>query len=96
MGDPLPSRNRRDLPVCGFAVDRITVGPHRWGILHLEKDTSFMKVLLEADPFTKAEELMTCVGLVLCVLVYTGWNAYGKLACRILIYDTVAGRVNDQ
>ena len=72
-------------------MDRIAIGPHRWCILHLESDDSFLKVLLQSDAFSEAEELLICVGLLLCVLVYTGRNADRKLTCRILTCDTVAG-----
>jgi hypothetical protein len=80
-------------PYHVVAVDRITVGHHRWCILHFE-DASYVKVFLQADAFSEPEELIICVGLVLCVIVYTGRNADGRLACRIVTYDTV--RVNVQ
>ena len=50
----------------------------------MENDASFIMVLLEADHFSEAEELQICVGLLLCVLGFTGRNAGGKLTCRIL------------
>ena len=34
-----------------------------------------------------------CVGLLLCVIVYTGRNNDGKLTCRNVTYDTVTGGV---
>ena len=37
------------------AVDRISTGRHQWCILHLEKDGSAMKVIIEKDSFSEAE-----------------------------------------
>jgi hypothetical protein len=76
-----------DYPYADLEVD---------GILHVEKDASLIKVLLEDCPFSEAEDLQICVGLLLCVFVFTGRNAGGKLTCRILNYDTVAGRMRIQ
>ena len=64
--------------------------------MHIEKDGSDMKVLIEKDAFSEAEELLVCVGVVVRVLIYTGRNSDGRLSCRILNYDTVAGRINEQ
>ena len=69
--------------------------------MHLEKDDSFSNVLLQSDAFTEAEELLICVGLLLCVLLYTRRSIDGKLICRIVTYDsvpydTVAGGVGNQ
>jgi hypothetical protein len=44
------------------AADRISIGRHRWCILHIEKDGSAMKVLIEKDFFSEPEELLVCVG----------------------------------
>ena len=60
----------------------------------MEKDDSVLKVLLQSDAFSEAEDVLICVGLLLCVLLYTGRNADGNLICRILTCDTVAGDIN--
>ena len=58
-------------PCAVVAVDRICINRHRWYILQLEKDGSDMKVLIEKDVFSEAEELLVCVGLIVSVLIYT-------------------------
>ena len=55
-----------------------------------------MKVLIEKDAFSEAEELLVCVGVVVSVLIYTGRNSDGRLSCRILSYDTVEGKIHEQ
>ena len=37
-----------------------------------------MKVLIEKDAFSEAEELLACVGVVVCVSIYTGRNVDGR------------------
>jgi len=49
-------------PYALVAVDRIIIGRHRWFILHLQKDGSVTKVLIEKDVFSEPEELLVCVG----------------------------------
>ena len=36
-----------------FSVDRFAIGRYRWCNLHLQKNYSFMKVLLDADTLHK-------------------------------------------
>ena len=55
-----------------------------------------MKVLIEKDAFSETEGLLVCVGVVVSVLIYTGRKVDGTFSCRILTYDTVSGRVNEQ
>ena len=77
-----------------FAVDRITIGRHRWSLLHTQMDESIFKVIIENDVFTAAEELLVCVGVIQSVLFYTGLNTVGRSTYRILSYDTVVGQLN--
>jgi len=83
-------------PYAVVAVDRITVGRHRWCILHLQKEESVTKVLIEKDVFTEPEELLACVGVIESVLVYTGRNSLCKLTYRILSCDTLVGQLYEQ
>jgi hypothetical protein len=46
-GGPLTARTWRGLPYALVAVDCISIGRHRWWILHIEKDGSDMKFLIE-------------------------------------------------
>ena len=50
-------------PYAVVWVDRITVGRHHWSILHVKRDDSVMKVVLENNVFNEAEELL-CVGVI--------------------------------
>jgi hypothetical protein len=45
-------------PYAIVAVYRITVGRHHWSILHVKRDDSVMKVVLENNVFNEAEELL--------------------------------------
>ena len=81
----------REQPLCV-----IWVGPHHCPTAPLvhpafEKDGVFSKVLEQTDAFTVAEELQICVGMILCVLAYTGCNNDGKLTCSIVKYYTERG-----
>ena len=38
-------------PYAFVAVDRINVGRHHWSILHVKRDDSVMKVVLENNVF---------------------------------------------
>ena len=78
------------------AVDRVPVGRYRWCILHLQMDESVMKIVIEKDVFTEPEELLVCVGVIECVLIYTGRNSHGRLTNRILSCDTMVGQLNEQ
>ena len=51
------------------AVDRLTVGRHHWCILHLQKDESVTKVVIEKDVFTEPEVVLVCAGVIVSVLV---------------------------
>ena len=42
-------------PYAVVAVDRINFGRHRWCILHLLKEESVMKAVIEKDVFTEPE-----------------------------------------
>ena len=53
-------------------MDRINIGRHRECILHIEKDGSDMKFLIQKYAFPVAEKILVCVGVVVCVLIYTG------------------------
>jgi len=55
-----------------------------------------MKVLIEKDILRRQRNYSFVWGLVVSVLVYTGRNSDGRLSCRILSYDTVVGRINEQ
>jgi hypothetical protein len=46
--------------------------------MHTETDGSAMKVLIEKDVFPELEELLACVGVVVCVSIYTGRNVDGR------------------
>jgi hypothetical protein len=48
---------QENYPYAVLGVNRITVDPHRWCILHVEKDNEFTKVLVQSEAFTKPEEL---------------------------------------
>ena len=48
------------------AVDRLTVGRHHWCIIHLQKNESVTKVVIEKDVFTEPEEVLVCAGVILC------------------------------
>ena len=80
-------------PYAVVAVDRITVGRHHWSILHVKRDDSVMKVVLENNVFNEAEELLLCVGVIECVLVYNGLNTDGRYTYRIVCYDNLAGQL---
>ena len=67
-------------PYTVVAVYRITVGRHRWCMLHLQTDESLTNIVIEKDVFTESEELLVCVGVIEIVLVYTGRNSFGKLS----------------
>ena len=64
--------------------------------MHLQKDGSVTKVLIEKDVFSEPEELPVCVEVIVSVLVYIGRNSDGRLSCRILSYDTVEGKIHEQ
>jgi hypothetical protein len=49
-------------PYAVVAVDRLTVGRHRWCILHLQKEESVTTVVIEKVVFTEPEELLVYVG----------------------------------
>jgi len=49
-------------PYAVVAVDRITVGRNRWCILHLQKEESITKFVIEKVVFTEPEELLVYVG----------------------------------
>ena len=67
-------------------------GPQSWCILHVEIDEgSHKKFLVNTEAFSEADVLQICVGLLLCVIVYTGRNSDVKLSCRIVTYDKVTG-----
>jgi len=83
----------RGFPYAVVAVDRITVGRHHWSILHVQRDDSFMKVVLENNIFSEAEELLISVGVTECVLVYNGLNVDSRATYRILCFDTLAGQL---
>jgi len=83
-------------PYVVVAVDRITIGRHRWSILHTQRDESILKVIIENDVFTAMEELLVCVGVIQSVLIYTGLNTVGRSTYRILSYDTVVGQLNEK
>jgi hypothetical protein len=53
-------------PYAVFEVDRISVGAHRWCILHMEKEV-VTKFLVQTKAFSEAEESQICVGLLLSV-----------------------------
>ena len=57
-------------PYAVVAMDRLTIRRHRWCILHLQKDESVMKVVIEKDVFTEPEELLVCVGAIESVSSY--------------------------
>jgi len=95
-GVHLLSELEEDYPYAVVAVDRISIGRHRWCILHLQKGGSDMNVLIEKDVFSEPEELLVCVGVIVSVLFYTGRNSDGRLSCRILSYDTVVGKIHEQ
>ena len=83
-------------PYAVVAVGRLTVGRHRWCILHFQKDESVTKVVIEKDVFTEPEELLICVGVIESVLVYTGRNSVGKLTYRILSCESMVGQLYEQ
>ena len=83
-------------PYVVLAVDRITVGRHRWCILHLQKEESITKVVIEKDVFTEPEELLVCVGVIESVLIYSGRNSVDKLTYRILCFDTMVGQLYEK
>ena len=72
-------------PYAVVAVGRLTVGRHRWCILHFQKDESVTKVVIEKDVFTEPEELLVCGGVIESVLVYTGPNSHGSWTSRAAI-----------
>ena len=51
----LLSELEEDYPYAVVEVDRLTVGRHRWCMLHLQKDESVMKVVIEKDVFIEPE-----------------------------------------
>ena len=77
-------------------MDRITVDRHRWCILHLQKEESVTKVVIENDIFTESEEVLVCVGVIQFVLVYTGRKSHGRLTCIILSCNTMVGQLYEQ
>ena len=80
-------------PYAVVALDRLTVGRHRWCILHFQKDESVTKVVIEKDFFTEPEELLVCVGVIESGLFYTGRNSHGRLTYRFLNCDTMVGQL---
>ena len=80
-------------PYAVAAVDRLTVGRYRWCILHVHKDESVTKVVIENDVFTVPEGVLVCAGVIQCVLVYTGRNFHGSFTYRILCYDIMVGQL---
>ena len=83
-------------PYVVVAVDCITVGRHQCCILYLQREEFIMKVVIENEVFTKAEELLVCVGVMESVLIYTGRNSLGRSTYRILSSDTMVGQLNGQ
>ena len=77
-------------PYAVVAVDRITVGRHHWSILHVKREDSVMKVVLENNVFNEAGELLLCVGFIESALVCNGLNTDGKSTYRILCYNTLS------
>jgi len=68
-----------------------------WCIVTVKKaDASYMKVLLPTDAFTEEEELKICIGLTLCVLVYTARDADRKETCKILTFDETVPSASNQ
>jgi hypothetical protein len=92
----LLSELEEDYPYAVVEVDRLTVGRHRWCILHLQRGESVTKVVIENDFFNEPQELLVCVGVIESALVYTGRNTHGSLTYRILSYDTVIGQLYEQ
>ena len=62
-------------PFAVVVVDNITVGRHRWCILHLRKEESITKIMIEKDVFTEREGLLGCVDAIESMLIYTGRNS---------------------
>ena len=56
--------------VYPYAVDRISIGRHRWCILHIEKDGSNTKFLIEKYDFSEAEELLVFFGVEVSLDLY--------------------------
>jgi hypothetical protein len=83
-------------PYVVDAVHRITVGCHRWCILHIQREQSNMKVVVENDVFNKSEELLVCVGVIESVFIYTWVNSVGRSTYRLLSCDTMVGQLNEQ
>ena len=92
----LLSALEEDYPYAVVAVDRIIVCCHRWCILHLQKEESVTKVVIEKDDFTESEEVLVCAGVIESVLVYTGRNSHGRLTSRILICNIMVGQLNEE
>ena len=82
-------------PYAIVAVDRITTGRHRWCILHLQKEESVTKVVLEKDVLTECIEVLVCAGVIDSVFVCTRRNFHGRLTCRILSCNTVVRQLNE-
>ena len=76
-------------PYVFVAVDRITVGRHRWCMLHLQKEISVMKFVIEKEVFPEPEGLLVCVSAIEGVLIYTGRNSVDILTYRTLCCDTM-------
>ena len=72
-------------PYAVVAVDRISIGRHRWCIFHLQNDGSVTKVLIERLFFRAGRSTRLCGGVIVSVLFYIGLNSDGRLSCRILI-----------
>jgi len=77
-------------------VDRITVGCHQWCVVHLLKDFSITKVVIEKSVFTEPEELLVFLGVIKCVLVYSDLNTVERSTYRILCYDTMVGQLYEK
>jgi len=58
----LLSELKENNPYAAVAVDRISIGRHRWCILHFQKDGSDMKVPIEEGVNSELEELLVFWG----------------------------------
>ena len=70
-GGHILSELEEDYPYAVVAADRISIGRHRWCILHIEKEGSAIKVLIENDVFQRQRNY-SCVCVCVCVCVW-GW-----------------------
>ena len=77
-------------------MDRITVRRHHWCVVHLRKDDSITKVVIENEVFTEPEELLVCLGAIECVMVYSGRNSVEGSTYRILCNDTMVGQLYEK